>query len=80
MPAPVYFDFVQTRKHVLYIGLIACLRAVCKYYDLHKDQLPADLPAAATAAVVACELGCTALRAYDLARKRGPYQEPGEAN
>lgn len=76
----ISFPSGVNRARVYWIGLITVLRAVCKYYDKWKDYLPDDLPPAATAAVIACDTACAALRAYDLAKKRGVYQEPGDNN
>lgn len=67
-----------SRSKVFWIGFLTVLRLVCKYWDDWKENLPDDLPPAAEAAAVACDIACTALKEYDIARKRGRYQVPGD--
>jgi hypothetical protein len=78
--ALITFPAGVDRGKKYWIGLYTVIHAFCQYYDKWKDVLPTDLPAEVNTALAAADAACAALKAYDLARKRGSNQKPGSAN
>lgn len=64
---------------VYWVGLYIAVKKLCDYWARYKTKMPANLPASVQTAMVALDVACTALAAYDALTVRGrPENETGE--
>lgn len=58
-------------KRKYWIGLLAIIRTLCRYYTKYGGKLPSDMPTAVLAAEPYIRAACLALEAYDLTHSGG---------
>lgn len=56
---------------VYWVGLKILVKKLCDYWNRYKSKMPSDLPASVNTAMVALDIACTALLAYDALKVRG---------